>query len=355
MINPSLFSQNIFSGFGHLFTPVRHHIVYQTFSEIEIDGKANDPSWKHAAWTDDFIDIEGERMPTPLYRTRVKMLWDKKFLYILAEMEEPHVWAYYENRDQIVFHENDFEVFIDPNGDAQNYFEIEINAQNTIFDLFMPQPYRDGGTPLISWDTPGLKSSVYIEGTINDPTDTDNKWVVEMAIPFDALRLGSWDQTPKNGQLWKIDFSRVQWQTDKEDGVYERKKDPASGNFLSENNWVWSAPGLINMHFPERWGILQFSTNPVNGEEVEFQHPLYQGLHKYLWLAYYKQKKYFAENGKYALDLMEISLPEKIKTDTIETCNLELFATPHQFMLFLSTGNGAKMSIDEKGVIRNQK
>jgi hypothetical protein len=69
---------------------------------------------------------------------------------------------------------------------------------------------------------------------------------------------------PTDGAIWKINFSRVEWQTNVVSGKYEKKKDEKTGQFLSENNWVWNATGEINMHIPERWGILQFSTQSVN-------------------------------------------------------------------------------------------
>ena len=59
-----------------------------------IDGKIDDPAWDKAAWTADFVDIEGTLKPLPRFKTRVKMLWDDEYLYIAAEMEEPHVWGH---------------------------------------------------------------------------------------------------------------------------------------------------------------------------------------------------------------------------------------------------------------------
>ena len=348
-------AQNLFEGFEHLFQPVRNYVVYQTISKIEVDGKMNEPSWENASWTADFRDIEGDKMPKPLHQTRVKMLWDHENLYILAELEEPHIWAYYEKHDMIVFHENDFEIFIDPNGDSQNYFEIEINAQNTIFDLFMPQPYRDGGVPFIAWNTPGLKSAIHVDGTLNNPADTDKKWTVEMAIPFSAFQLGTASQTPADNQIWRINFSRVQWQTEIKDGIYTRKTDPATGRILPEYNWVWSPQGIINMHYPERWGMIQFSKKQVDKQKIDFQNSTLSELQKYLWLVYYKQKKYQAENGKYATELSGISIPETMNCASAGALNFQLVATPHQFMLFLTTENGTKLSVNENGVIRKFK
>lgn len=348
-------AQSYFSGFENLFTPVRNYVVYRTDGEITIDGKANETSWQLADWSEEFVDIEGTTKPLPKYKTRVKMLWDNQNLFILSELEEPNVWSYYENHDLIVFEENDFEVFIDPDDDTHNYFEIEINARNTIFDLYMPKPYRNGGIPLITWNTPGLKSAVFVDGTINNPADTDKNWTVEMAIPFSALRLGVHTLTPRNNDLWRIDFSRVQWQTEIINGKYTRKKDVTTNRVVPEDNWVWNPTGLINMHFPERWGILRFSENHVNEKKVLFQQAKTEELKKYLWLIYYKQKKYQGEKGKYAKTLSEIDIPETVINDSGEKTELKLFATEHQFVAELVSTEGIKITINNDGHIQKIK
>ena len=246
-----------------LFVPSRNYTVNQSGSPILIDGKGDEPSWRKAVWTDDFIDIEGLKMAKPSLRTRVKMLWDNNYLYLLAELEESNIWCYYRTHDQIVFHENDFEIFIDPDCDAENYFEFELNARNTLFDLFLPKPYNKGGSADIGWNAKGFKSAVSIDGTLNDPADRDKKWTVEVAIPFECLKSKGNIPFPSEGRVWKIDFSRVEWNTVIVDGQYRKVVDPRTGRFQSENNWVWKAIGKINMHIPEKWGTLQFSNSII--------------------------------------------------------------------------------------------
>ena len=107
--------------------------------------RIDDAAWQAAPWTDGFVDIEGDRKPQPRFRTRVKMLWDDEHFYVAAELEEPHVWGTLTKHDSVIFHDNDFEVFIDPDGDNHEYYEFEINALNTEWDLFLKKPYRDGG------------------------------------------------------------------------------------------------------------------------------------------------------------------------------------------------------------------
>jgi hypothetical protein len=118
--------------------------------------RANTSGTKSAPWTDDFEDIEGDLRPRPRFRTRAKMLWDDTYFYIGAELQEPHVWATLSQRDTVIYYDNDFEVFIDPDGDSHEYYEFEMNARNTVWDLFLPKPYKDGRADN-SWDIDGLK------------------------------------------------------------------------------------------------------------------------------------------------------------------------------------------------------
>ena len=123
----------------------RSYVAHRTAGAIDIDGNLDEPSWQRADWTEPFVDIEGERRPVPSLQTRAKMLWDDEYLYIAADLEEPHVWATIAMRDATIYQENDFEVFIDPDGDTHQYYEFEINALGTEWDLLMVKPYRDGG------------------------------------------------------------------------------------------------------------------------------------------------------------------------------------------------------------------
>ena len=128
--------------------------------------------------------------------------------------------------------------------------------------LFLNKPYRLKGKADSSWNIKGLKSSVYIDGTINNPKDVDNYWTVEMAIPLkEILSLKQNNNSNKvvSGDIWRINFSRVNWDYELNEGVYSRKKE--NGKLLPEYNWVWSPQGIINMHLPENWGFLVFSEN----------------------------------------------------------------------------------------------
>ena len=227
----------------------------------KLDGRLDDEVWSQASWSIDFRDIQGPSMPDPRFRTRMKMLWDETYLYVAAEMEEPELWATYDVRDMIVFHEHDFEIFIDPDGDAREYYELEVNILGTIFDLYLHTAYRDGGPADHDWDCVGLRTAIHLDGTPNQPGDVDRGWTLEWAIPFAALTpprddaiVESWrgGQTPHPWEVWRINFSRVQWQLEEKDGAHVKIPD------LPEDNWTWTPQWEINMHVPQHWGYVRF-------------------------------------------------------------------------------------------------
>jgi len=106
-------------GYSQNLPDPRIYIAHKTLQEINIDGKDSDKAWRKVNWSSDYIDIEGFKKPK--YKTQMKILWDEKYFYILAKMEEPHIWGNITERDVVIFYNNDFEVFIDPDGDTHNY------------------------------------------------------------------------------------------------------------------------------------------------------------------------------------------------------------------------------------------
>jgi alpha-mannosidase len=232
----------------------RSYICYRAPRTPRLDGSLDDATWRAAPWSETFVDIEGDRKPAPRFRTRIKMMWDDRYLYVGAELEEPHVWGTITQRDSVIFRDNDFEMFIDPDGDARDYAELEVNALNTVWDLFLAIPYRDGGHADTEWNIEGLRTAVRVRGTLNDPADTDSGWTVAIAIPWRSLvRASHTTSAPRPGQRWRINYSRVEWRTEVVGGGYHK----VAG--LREDNWVWSPQGMVDMHQPERWGYVEFS------------------------------------------------------------------------------------------------
>lgn len=314
------------------FNP-RSYISYKTNEPLIIDGDLSENAWQNAKWSEKFIDIEGNK--EPLHETRMKILWDDQYLYIGAELMEPHVNAQLKQRDTVIFYDNDFEVFIDPDSDTHNYYEFEMNALNTVWDLFLNKPYREPGSIAVDgWDIYGLKSAVKVYGTLNDPSDKDDKWTIELAFPFKAFKRRG-NSKPNDKEIWRIGFSRVQWQYEIDDNQYKKKINPETGKPFPEYNWVWSPQGLINMHYPEMWGFLQFSTASSN-ENSSFEISTDEKMKWELRKIYYFQKNYFGSFGKFTSKIEELETAE-LQLDN--SYNYTMQATNGLFEVHATKGN----------------
>ena len=222
-----------------------------------IDGVINKKEWRKGSWTDPFVDISDSDNPIPTFDTKCKMMWDEDYLYIAAYLEEPDLWGMLNRHDDTIYHDHDFEVFIDPNNDGEQYFEIEINALNTIMDLFMLKTYSKGGPADMKWNANGLISKVVLHGTLNKNNDIDKGWSIEMAIPFKALQLPNRNYLPLKDQPWRINFSRVEWNVESFNKSYIKILG-SNNKPIPEYNWVWSPTGMIDIHLPNKWGNLYF-------------------------------------------------------------------------------------------------
>lgn len=328
-----------FTSMGQSGDP-RQYYCPKSKEPIIIDGSLDDASWKLADWTEEFVDIEGNKKPAPLYSTRVKMLWDEEYFYIAAQMEEPHLWATYDQRDAIIFHENDFEVFIDPNSDTHQYYELEINALGTVWDLMLIKPYRDGGPAINAWDIAGLKKGIKLNGTLNNPNDLDEGWSIELALPWKILKeAANQGKKPSAGDSWRVNFSRVNWRTKNNNGTYAKQTNPATGKSYPEFNWVWSPQGVIAMHQPETWGYVHFVDSAIHLQPMTVSpEPLV------LREIYSAQKAYFEKNQKFAQKASQLN------SKKIDRSDINIYCTPSLFEAIIDLGD-IVWHIDQDGRI----
>ena len=334
-----------------LETPAAHprgYVAYRATSPLTIDGSLDDLAWRDAPWSETFVDIEGDAQPRPRLDTRVKMLWDADYFFVGADLRDPHLWATLTEHDAVIFHDNDFEVFIDPNGDNHEYYELELNALGTTWDLLLPKPYRDDGKAVNGWEIAGLKTGVRLNGTLNRSDDTDEGWSVELALPWRALgELARRPSPPDDGDQWRVNFSRVQWQLTAASGGYTKVPD------TKEHNWVWSPQNVINMHRPERWGYVQFST-AAPGETTFRPDPSWPAR-RWLHSVYDAQIAYRKTNGRYATAFRElgISLPsdQVLSAPSVSAAGALFEAT---VTLGLPDGTSERWTIRQDSLIRQR-
>ena len=267
-----------------------------------LDGNVEKDFWEDAEFTDTFVDIEGDKRPVPRFRTRAKMLWDDENFYFGAILDGDEIWGHQTERDCVIFWDNDFEIFIDPDSDTHQYYEFEMNAKNTVWDLLLTKTYRDGGKPVNGFDMHGLKTAVHIDGELNNPDADNRRWMVEVVIPFSAVcECAQQPRAPKKGEYYRVNFSRVQWKVDIVDGEYKKRTD-AEGKVLPEDNWVWAPTGVINIHYPELWGFVFFTEGDETYEIPQIEKDKWE-----LRQMYYHVNGYYDEHRHFPKSLEEVT------------------------------------------------
>lgn len=217
------------------------YIAHQVDVGIHIDGQI-DTSWDSGQWSQSWRDIvTGEE---GLYRTRFKSAWDRENLYFLVEAIDPDIRASIDTNHAPLFkYDHTIELFLDPHGDQLNYYELQINALGSRWELTLDRPYSKGGSPSSPNELENMRYAIDYNGTINDYGDIDHSWIVEIAIPWSSMdKLDVKKSMPYPDM--RINLSRV-FQDD------EDVKTPAQ-------YWLWQSMGEFNIHKPEDWGLLQF-------------------------------------------------------------------------------------------------
>jgi hypothetical protein len=269
-------------GSGWAFPWPRDEIARYTARRVDeaptIDGHLDEAVWQRAPRSPRFRDLVSGA-PTR-YDTRAAVLWDDERLYVGYWVEQPNVTATLTERDSLVYTDDDVELFV---AGSDAYYELEINAFGTIYEaLFVwddarPETGGYGDDPGLSqdapgsrpfdgvgfahprgprrgyfgWDLPGLAAAVAVDGSVNDPSDTDRGWTVELALPWAGLApLAHGDGRslpPRPGDRWRIAGSRFNT---------SRADPPAEDS----GGWSWSPHGVWDSHIPELFVTVEFST-----------------------------------------------------------------------------------------------
>lgn len=275
---------------------IRRIEAVHTSMPIQVDGRLDEPAWQDVKASPKFVDLISGK-PTA-FSTTVKVLWNKDYLYVGYQIEEPNVAAAFTERDSLIYQENDVELFI---AGEDAYYEFEVNALGTIYEgLFAWQstfessglsklPELDRKQPdvkwqrfngvglknhprglrwaFLGWDFPDAKVAASVQGTLNDPSDKDEGWTVELAFPWREMKLLNLSKPrnlpPKPGDVWRIDFSRFN----------KNKVSPAAIEGASEGDspqpstpdsggWALSYHGVWDSHIPECFPYVTFVVEP---------------------------------------------------------------------------------------------
>jgi hypothetical protein len=169
-----------------------------------IDGKLDDAVWQNAKEQPLTRSYDGG----PISRkTTFRIVYDDAFLYVAFRSEDPDVWGSLKNKDDPIYNEDVVEVFLDADADGKTYNELQVSPHNVNFDAsFVAR--RSDLPEAMKWES-GMKTAVFIKGTIDDDSDTDEFWSAEMQIPIANLTAVP-HVPPQKGDRWRFNAYRLE-------------------------------------------------------------------------------------------------------------------------------------------------
>lgn len=207
---------------------------------LNLSGKVDDPLWSMAEIAG-LTDVYGQ---PGRYQTTVRLLYDQEFLYAGFNCQDEYVWSTITERDGCIWEEECVELFINPANVGHQYYEINVNPLNTVFDacIINGRTEEKPSNPFIGFpglDFKRLTTAVAVSGVLNT-AGAALGWSAEFKIPFDEL-FGADHVPPHPGDVWRVNFYRIDqpWHGEPE-------------------HYAWSRVDKVDFHRPWRFGRLIF-------------------------------------------------------------------------------------------------
>ena len=221
---------------------------------VFVDGKLDETIWTKARLANEFIMLEPENgVPeSPERKSEVKILYDDDAIYvgaILYDNEPSKIEKEITQRDDFGTADH-FGIFINGFNDGQQDFRFFVSASGVQMDCLATENGED-----FSWDAI-WNSEVKI---------TDFGWVVEMEIPYAALRFSD-----DKMQTWGVNFFR-EIRRFRQKATWS-KVDRAIGSFINQAGIL---DGIENIKTPTRLFLIPYTSGYIesnnNGTESTFK------------------------------------------------------------------------------------
>ncbi|WP_108422828.1 DUF5916 domain-containing protein [Flagellimonas amoyensis] len=199
--------------------------LYQTDETFTIDGIGNEATWQKAEAAQDFfmvLPMDDRKATQP---SEVKMAYDDRQLYLLATFFKTpgNTYVVESLRRDFSFGGNDnFLLFMDPFNNQTTGFSFGANAYGAQWDGTM----FNGGSVDLNWDSKW----------VSEVQNYEDKWVVEMAIPFKSIRY------EKDVREWGVNFSRLDLSTNEKSSWTPIPRQFPTASLAYTGTMVWDKP-----------------------------------------------------------------------------------------------------------------
>lgn len=205
-----------------------------------IDAKWDKPFWEPAVT----VEIRNRMGDKPRFepRTRVKMLYDDAFLYLIFQVEDRFVRCIKEKINDAVYEDACVEFFFSPDTtQPERYFNLETNCSGVPLMHYNIIPRKE----FIRLDTADIRKieiAHSLPAKVKEEIAGPVTWTIEYKIPLEMLEGYSRVIRPGPGVRWMANFYKVA----------EKGSNP--------HYYTWSPidQAKPDFHLPGYFGILKF-------------------------------------------------------------------------------------------------
>ena len=169
-------------------------VVPHATRPIVLDGQLTDPAWlEEAVRTGPFVESSGSLLAHQYSEAR--FLWADGQLYVGLYASDEDIRATHEAQDSQVWRDDSFRLAFD---DGPREYLFDVSPLGAVADGLRVKTNAKAGFDY-TWSSK-VRVAHELEGTVNDPSNNDEEWVVELAIPLASLglkgtrgeRIGAW-------------------------------------------------------------------------------------------------------------------------------------------------------------------
>lgn len=197
--------------------------IKKTDQPIQLDGVLDEAAWQQAQVAEDFFQGFPYDTSFALSKTRARLTFDDNYLYVAAEC--------YQTKEYIVFSlRRDFRggttgIFglnLDPFRDKLNGFNFALSPLNVQRESLV----TNGSDLATQWDNKWYSAV----------KNHDDRWVLEMAIPFSTLRY------KKDRREWNINFTRFDRVRNERSNWAPIPRNFGGNNLTFSGTLIWDDP-----------------------------------------------------------------------------------------------------------------
>lgn len=194
------------------------YIAHKNIGTITVDGILDEAQWEHAE-VQKMGHFYKNTKKDHKRKSSVRILWDEKNIYLFFDVKDGYIQARTTERDGPTYFDDCAEIFLIPVPEnKQLHFCFETNVIKTTNDLIFINDFANGKHGVFKGYNPEFKVAVTIDGTLNDNTDIDKGWTMEMAIPLKSFNEVIRLNPIKEGAVWE--FLAVRQDRDANEGNY---------------------------------------------------------------------------------------------------------------------------------------